>query len=76
MPLPQLKEFLSKNQHLPEIPDANSVVENGVELKEMNVLLLKKVEELTLYLIEMNDKLIFQEKEINQLKQQLNNNED
>lgn len=57
MPLKDVERFIQKNKHLPEIPSAEEVVENGVELKEMNVLLLKKVEELTLHLIEMQKKV-------------------
>ncbi|SEW51948.1 hypothetical protein [Chitinophaga arvensicola] len=62
--LPQLsavEQFIQKNGHLPEIPTAAEVKENGVDVGEMNKLLLQKVEELTLYLIQ-------QQKEINELK--------
>ena len=52
MSLNEVEKFINENRHLPEIPSAQEVVKNGVELKEMNVLLLKKVEELTLYVIE------------------------
>lgn len=57
MPLDELEKFILKNKHLPEVPSAIEVVNNGVELKEMNVLLLKKVEELTLHLINLNDEI-------------------
>ena len=57
MSLNEVEKFINENRHLPEIPSAQEVVKNGVELKEMNVLLLKKVEELTLYVIELNKKL-------------------
>ncbi|MDQ7949894.1 MAG: hypothetical protein REI93_13665, partial [Pedobacter sp.] len=62
--LPSLAEteaFIKKNKHLPEVPSAANVERNGLELGEMNKILLKKIEELTLHLIE-------KEKEINQLK--------
>ncbi|WP_184550888.1 hypothetical protein [Mucilaginibacter sp. FT3.2] len=52
-PLAEVKAYIDRNQHLPEIPSAQEVAANGVNLGEMNTLLLKKVEELTLYLIEM-----------------------
>jgi len=45
------------------------VADKGLELGEMNKLLTKKVEELTLYLIEQNKQLKEQQNEINQLKQ-------
>jgi len=65
MPLSDVKTYIDKNQHLPEIPAAAEVEKDGVNLGEMNRLLVKKVEELTLYLIE-------QQKEIDQLKAKIN----
>ncbi|MFD1631681.1 hypothetical protein [Pseudopedobacter beijingensis] len=54
--LPDLKEtesFIKINKHLSGIPSAKEVEEHGVSLGEMNAKLLKKVEELTLYVIEL-----------------------
>lgn len=68
LPLDHLKQYIATNKHLPEIPSAQEVVKNGVELKEMNVLLLKKIEELTLHVIQLNEKMEKQQKEIEQLK--------
>lgn len=53
MPLHQVSDYIKKNSHLPEIPSATEMEENGIKLKEMNLLLLKKIEELTLYVIEL-----------------------
>jgi hypothetical protein len=50
----KLAEYISKNQHLPEIASADEMKENGLELGEMNIKLLQKIEELTLYLIDIN----------------------
>ncbi|MDB5004937.1 MAG: hypothetical protein JWQ34_3162 [Mucilaginibacter sp.] len=50
--LSELKTYLDANHHLPEIPSAAEIQKNGLNLGEMNIKLLKKVEELTLYLIE------------------------
>ncbi len=47
-----LESYIKTNKHLPEMPSAREVEGNGIQLGEMNKLLLKKVEELTLYLIE------------------------
>ena len=48
-----VENFVNHNGHLPEVPSKQEVEENkGVELGEMNTVLLKKIEELTLYLIE------------------------
>lgn len=59
--LTDVEQFIQKNGHLPEIPTAAEVKENGVDVGEMNKLLLQKVEEMTLYLIR-------QQKEIDELK--------
>ncbi len=57
MPLTELEKFISENKHLPEVPTTNEAIEKGIELKEMNILLLKKVEELTLHVIDLNKKI-------------------
>lgn len=58
MPLEKVEAFIKENQHLPEIPSEKQVVEQGgIELKEMNVKLLQKIEELTLHLIEQNKRI-------------------
>lgn len=49
----QIETFVKQNKHLPEIPSATEIEKDGLDLGEMNRLLLKKVEELTLYMIEM-----------------------
>ena len=49
--LAEVKVFIDKNHHLPEVPSEADVAENGVNLGEMNKVLLKKIEELTLYLL-------------------------
>lgn len=50
--LGELERFIKTNRHLPEIPSAASVNERGISLGEMNALLLKKIEELTLHVID------------------------
>ena len=55
--LAELEKFVKTNKHLPEIPSAKYMIENGVSLGELNIKLLQKVEELTLHLIE-KDKTI------------------
>jgi hypothetical protein len=47
-----LEKFIKINKHLPEVPTADAVRLDGIALGEMNKILLKKIEELTLYLIE------------------------
>lgn len=51
--LSELEIFIAANKHLPEVPTAQEVEEKGVELGEMNKILLKKMEEMTLYMIEL-----------------------
>jgi hypothetical protein len=52
--LTELETYISQNKHLPEVPSAKEMEKDGLNLKEMNLILLKKVEELTLHLIEQN----------------------
>ena len=55
--LESLKEFVNENSHLPEVKPAILMESEGMDLKEMNVLLLKKMEEMTLYMIDINEQL-------------------
>jgi len=55
--LAALEKFVKTNKHLPEIPTAKEMVENGVNLGELNIKLLQKVEELTLHLIEKDKQM-------------------
>ncbi len=64
----QIESFVKQNKHLPEIPTAAEVEKEGQDLGEMNRLLLKKVEELTLYLIEQKKQIKKQSIDISELK--------
>jgi hypothetical protein len=55
--LEEIKTYIDKHKHLPEVPSAKEMETNGVQLGEMNMLLLKKIEELTLYVIEQSNEL-------------------
>lgn len=55
--LDEVKAYIHANGHLPEVPSTAEVTENGVDLAEMNATLLKKVEELTLYLLQQDAKI-------------------
>jgi hypothetical protein len=57
LPLSEVEQFINENHHLPNIPSAAEVEANGIELGEMNAKLLLKVEELTLYIIQMEKRL-------------------
>ena len=56
-PLAEVKQFITENGHLPNFPSEKEVIENGVDLGDMNRLLLEKIEELTLYIITQNEDL-------------------
>jgi hypothetical protein len=55
--LTEVKSYIDQNQHLPEMPSAQEVEKNGVNLGEMVKLQTKKIEELTLYLIEQDKRI-------------------
>lgn len=57
----ETKQFIEENGHLPEMPTAESIESEGMNVGEMNKLLVQKVEELTLYIIEL-------QKQIDELK--------
>lgn len=63
--LRDLNLFIAKNKHLPGVPSAREIEESGVSVGEMNIILLKKIEELTLHLIK-------QQAEIDVLKRKIN----
>ncbi|MHA4894134.1 hypothetical protein ACXZ1K_05225 [Pedobacter sp. PWIIR3] len=66
--LADVQKYIIKNKHLPEIPSAAQVEEDGLKLGEFNMLLLKKIEELTLYLIEKDKQLENQKIKLNEQK--------
>ncbi|MCX6273549.1 MAG: hypothetical protein NTU44_20465 [Bacteroidetes bacterium] len=57
MDLSDLERFIQKNQFLPGVPSENQVLTDGVEVGEMNKILLTKVEELTLYVINLQKEI-------------------
>lgn len=65
--LEELEKFISMNKHLPEIPSAKEMMKEGVSLSVMSMLLQKKAEELTLYIIEHENRL-------NNIEQKINHN--
>jgi hypothetical protein len=74
LPIEHVANYVQENKHLPDIPSANDMVKNGVSMGEMQVKLLQKVEELTLYAIqqdkskkELEAKLAKQENQYNAL---------
>lgn len=64
LPLLEVETFINKHGHLPAIPSEQEALANGMDVAQMNTLLLQKVEELTLYLIQ-------KEKEVQALEKRL-----
>ena len=64
----EVEKFVREHNHLPEIPSATEFKQNGVMLAEMNMNLLKKIEELTLYTIQQEKKIKKLEEENQELK--------
>ncbi|HOJ24257.1 MAG TPA: hypothetical protein PK081_03220 [Bacteroidales bacterium] len=57
LPLKELEQYISQNKHLPNIPTQDEISKDGMDVYEMNAALLKKVEELTLYVIELEKRI-------------------
>src|SRR5260221_6445988 len=66
MPLVEVEKYINEIKHLPAVPRAKAIAETGWQVGEMNNKLLEKIEELTLYMIELK-------KENEKLKQRVNN---
>ncbi len=62
--LEEVETFIQNNGHLPDIPSAKEVAENGVKVGEMESKLLQKIEELTLYMIDLEKKVAQMESHI------------
>lgn len=71
LPLSEVEQFIKKNNHLPEVPSASEVGSNGLDLGDGQALLLKKIEELTLHMIEMNKTLETLQEENRMIRKQL-----
>lgn len=69
--LQQVEAYIKQNHHLPEVPSEAEVKKDGINLGEHQVILLKKVEELTLYAIEQNKKQQEQNEQLQQLEKKM-----
>lgn len=67
-PLSEVEQYIRQHQHLPEVPSAAEVEKDGLDVGDNQATLLKKIEELTLYVIDLN-------KEVQDLKKQLKQKE-
>jgi len=71
--LAQIEQYIQQHKHLPEVPSGEEVEKNGLDLGDNQATLLKKIEELTLYLIEQNKKIEEQQKRIESLEKERSN---
>lgn len=67
-PLSEVEAYTKEHKHLPEVPSASEIESNGVDLAQMNLILLRKIEELTLHSIQQQKRLDAQEHTIEDLK--------
>lgn len=66
----EVKAYINANKHLPGVPSAKEMAVDGIRLGEMDMILLKKVEELTLYIIELEqENTILREEFLNKLEE-------
>ncbi|MDB5025952.1 MAG: hypothetical protein JWP78_3707 [Mucilaginibacter sp.] len=70
--LQDIKTYIDQHQHLPEMPSEQEIKTDGLNLGEMNKLLTKKVEELTLYLIEKDKQVKEDEAKVNSQEMRIN----
>jgi len=68
IPLSELDKYIKTNHHLPDVPTTEEVMKDGLDLGKMNGLLLKKVEELTRYIIDIKNDLDQTKKELEATK--------
>lgn len=66
--LSEVEKYITDNKHLPDVPSASEIKNSGLNLADMDATLLKKIEELTLYIIELKKENEEQQKEIELLK--------
>lgn len=69
--LDDIERFVKENKHLPNIAPALEMEKEGLELGEMNIRLLQKIEELTLYIIDQKNLLEVQENKNTELEARL-----
>lgn len=69
--LVELEAFIKDNHHLPEVPSAAAIEKEGLDLGDMDATLMKKVEELTLYMIEMKKEIEVLRKENKKLSKEV-----
>jgi hypothetical protein len=67
-PLSEVEQYINQYHHLPEVPSADEVEKNGLDVGDNQATLLKKIEELTMYVIEQQKEIKALKKDMEQLK--------
>ena len=57
MSLDKVEAFTKENKHLPNVPSATEMANNGLDVSQTSKMFMEKIEELTLYMIEMNKEI-------------------
>ena len=68
VPLEKVGQCVRENHHLSELPSADSVAKNGIDVGANQAMLLKKIEELTLYVVQLNETVKQQQQKIEGLE--------
>ena len=71
-PLSEVEQYIKQYHHLPEVPSAEEVEKNGLDVGDNQAMLLKKIEELTLYVIEQNKNQQAHSQQLHELNQRVN----
>lgn len=71
--LRDVEKYIKENKHLPNIPSSDELVRDGMDLGEMQAKQMEKIEELTLYMIEMKKEIEELKKENKELKEKVSN---
>ncbi|MBB6270730.1 peptidoglycan hydrolase CwlO-like protein [Pedobacter cryoconitis] len=74
MDINKLEDFVKTKHHLPEIASEKEMIENGIDMKDFQLKLLQKTEEMTLYIIQLNKKIESQNQKIELLENKLSKN--
>jgi hypothetical protein len=71
-PLAEVEQYIKQHKHLPDVPSASEVAEDGIEVGEMSATLLRKIEELTLHMIDLKKENELLKNRVDQLTIQAN----
>ncbi len=69
----EVEAFIKKNNHLPDVPSEKEVMKNGIDVANMDAILLQKIEELTLYMIDLKKENEHLKKGSEELRKEIEN---